>query len=57
MNKAGGKSLCRKIPPGREQQVRAWLANYRRLKKGLDQLWEINLELVRLRDKPMGREG
>ena len=50
VNKAGKKVLCQKIPAGRELQVQAWLKNYQKLKKGLEDIWEINLEIIRLKE-------
>ena len=48
VNKPGRKVICQKIPRGREAQVKVWLKNYKRIKKGLEKISDINLELIRL---------
>lgn len=52
VNKAGKKVLCQKIPAGREKQVQAWLKNYQKLKKGLEDIWDLNLAIIRLKEDP-----
>ena len=51
INYPGGHGICRKISPPHQKQVKTWLNNYAKLKKGLEKIWKVNLELIRLPDE------
>lgn len=46
INKGAGKTLSIKIPTDQQAQVRVWLRNYRRLRKGLEAISDTNLALI-----------
>lgn len=46
INKGAGKTRSILIPDRKRAEVAAWLRNYRRLRKGLETISDINLALI-----------